>query len=347
MVRKYFAAANTASGYIDFTENNLEGTEKIYALSGMSKKQKSEILKEIAKGAEKKYQNIECLISPFDVSDLDAVIIRDTKTAVLDKDRISTKKEAEIMELDNKKPSDISKIRDISAKEIWAMQEFSKAYVKAKEIHDEWEKIYIKNMDYKRLEAYEKGLIETLFNKERTQKGTQKYHRFFGASTPDGSVNYIDNLTENLKARYFIKGRPGTGKSTFLKALVREADKRGFDTEIYYCSFDKESLDMVIVPELGFCVFDSTKPHEMFPESDRDSILDFYKESGLTGVDEKFSKELSEISGSYSCRIAEGVSYLRLGKIYYKEREDLILKNCDYDNFLKSKREIKDKILGT
>ena len=230
-------------------------------------------------------------------------------------------KNVENIELNCQNDKKSDEIKALLERETWAMDMFYQAYKKAKIIHDEWEGIYIKNIDFARLEAYGDGIITTLLGNNNGNKGTQNLHRFFGASTPDGSVNYIDNLTENLSARYFIKGRPGTGKSTFLKRLAKSANERGFDTELYYCSFDKNSLDMVIVPELSFCVFDSTAPHEMFPQNDRDSILDFYKESGLLGIDEKFERELSDIAERYKQKISEGLAYLRLNKLYRREIE--------------------------
>ena len=73
----------------------------------------------------------------------------------------------------------------------------------------------------------------------------------------------IDELTENLRKRYFIKGRPGTGKSTFLKKLSKSLKDGGFDVEEYYCSFDKESLDMVVSRELSFTVFELSDKGEL------------------------------------------------------------------------------------
>lgn len=321
MVKKYFAGANTASGYINLMDNNLCGIKNIYGISGRSKKQITEILSVIISEIESKYEDIECIISPFDITNIDAVIIRDTKTALVDIDMIPDKKDVKILKLDRKTDKEIETVSELRKKEKWAFEELYKAYQKGKVIHDEWERIYIQNMDYSRLEAYEKGIIDELFKNKSSKEGTQNYPRFFGASTPDGSVNYIDDLTENLSARYFIKGRPGTGKSTFLKKVAAKAQERGFDTEIYYCSFDKDSLDMVIVPKLSFCIFDSTAPHEMFPASKRDVILDFYQESGLSGVDEKFSRELSDVGERYRQSVAEGMAYLRLGKLFMREEE--------------------------
>lgn len=327
MVRKYFAGANTASGYVDLLEKNIYDVDKIYTLSGESKKQKTEIMAEVLKKAEEKHNNMECIISPFNIKDISGIIFRDTKTAILDYDIYTGEKKTDNIDIDIGKRKENTVIAELSQKEQASLDKLYDAYEKGKIIHDEWEKIYHGNMDFVRLEAYGKGIIDELIKKKSDNAGTQKYERFFGASTPDGSVNYIDNLTENLSARYFIKGRPGTGKSTFLKKLAKKAQENGYDTEIYYCSFDKNSLDMVIVPELSFCVFDSTAPHEMFPETQRDNILDFYEESGLLGVDEKCENELLDVSKRYKQKVAEGMAYLRLAKLYYKEKEYYFEKN--------------------
>lgn len=65
---------------------------------------------------------------------------------------------------------------------------------------------------------------------ERTlDKSALVKHRFFGAATPNRPVDFIQNLTENIPKRYFIKGRPGTGKSTILKKLAAKAEAAGTD----------------------------------------------------------------------------------------------------------------------
>lgn len=347
MIRKYFVCANTAAGFVNLLDNNLAGIEKIYAISGKSKKAKTEVINYVAHISEEKYECTECIISPFDITDSDAVIIRDIKTALIDKDLIEERKDVKNIVIPEVQTIYNDEFLRLSEKEMWALGKLYGAYRKGKTIHDEWEGIYIENMDYRRLEAYEEGVINELIKDVADKSGTQNTHRFFGASTPDGSVNYIDNLTENLSARYFIKGRPGTGKSTFLKRLVKCANEKGFDTEIYYCSFDKDSLDMVIVPKLSFCVFDSTAPHEMFPKCDRDKILDFYKESGLLGTDEKYSDALSDVGKRYGHRVAEGMAYLRLAKLYRGERECGYEKNVCKTELLKLKEQLSCEILGT
>ena len=62
----------------------------------------------------------------------------------------------------------------------------------------------------------------------------------------------------------------------------------------------RESLDMVTVPELSFAVFDSTAPHELFPEGERDTVLDFYLEAHLSGIDERYESVLEPIKKRYA-----------------------------------------------
>lgn len=270
---------------------------------------------EILKKLSEKFDDAECIYSPFEVGTLEGVILRDIKTAVLDEMLTDENIAGKIIHCKGKSPEE--KVDNEKAKA--AYDELNKAYSKAKEIHDEWEKIYISRIDFERLEEYSNNLISQLIGNKKGNLGTYKYERFFGASTPDGSVNYIDNITQNLRKRYFIKGRPGTGKSTFLKKLAKAANDNGFGCEVYYCSFDKNSLDMVLIPDLSFCVFDSTSPHELFPEREGDSILDFYANSGLSGTDEEMAKELLDVQERYNKKIAEGLCYLRLGNLFEKE----------------------------
>ncbi len=190
-----------------------------------------------------------------------------------------------------------------------AIKKAYQSFKKALNIHDAWEKIYIGATDYACLDAFSKKLIQALLKEEKTEHEGSMCHRFFGSATILGSVDYVQNLSYGLK-RYFIKGRPGTGKSTFLKKLARAAQERGFHVECYHCSFDPKSLDMVAVRELSFCIFDSTAPHEYFPTKPEDEIIDFYAAAVQSGTDETYKEELLTISKAYKTHIKEAVKHL-------------------------------------
>ena len=151
-------------------------------------------------------------------------------------------------------------------------------------------------MDFEAMDELAEETAEKLFGGQKTDRAGSCADRFFGAATVNGSYDYIPNITQEIPKRYFLKGRPGTGKSTFLKMLARAAQDRGYRTEAYHCAFDPNSLDMIAVRELGLCVFDSTAPHEYFPDRDSDEIIDIYKAAVQPGTDEKYEKEIAGYS---------------------------------------------------
>lgn len=339
MPKKYFARANTSSGCVSLIDNNLRGIENICVAAGRSKAVKTKLLRYVGDFFEQNAEEVEYVYSPFDIRSLDAVILRGRKfAAVCDECCADGRKTINTDDFLNIELSGVSReyltfLEERAAAEYAAL---NNEYCKAKAIHDEWEKIYTDNMDFDRLSAFSAKIIDELIAGTSSMRANDRYERFFGASTMNGSVNYIDNLTDGLNRRYFIKGRPGTGKSTFLKKAAKAAQTAGYGVEVYYCSFDKNSLDMVVVPELSFCIFDSTAPHEMFPASERDIILDFYKEAGLTGIDEKYKKQLDLVQHRYNFRIFEGVSDLRKGNGYDIEREYYLERAADFEEIARA-----------
>ena len=165
-------------------------------------------------------------------------------------------------------------------------------------------------MNFDKADIIATRLTGLLLKDMNLDKRAEERHRFLGGLTPQGAVDYIDNLTAEVNKRYFIKGRPGTGKSTIMKKIASASLKRGFNTEIYHCGFDPESLDMLIMRELGIAIFDSTAPHEYFPTRESDEIVDVYNEAVKPETDDKNQAELNEIQVRYQSFVSAGKAYL-------------------------------------
>lgn len=89
---------------------------------------------------------------------------------------------------------------------------------------------------------------------------------FLGANSGDGFYSLYDNFACSSGDRlYLIKGGPGCGKSTFMKALAARAEERGYSVEYILCSGDPDSLDGVYIPELKLGFADATAPHVLEP----------------------------------------------------------------------------------
>ena len=219
-------------------------------------------------------------------------------------------------------------------------------FVKALKIHDEWEKVYIDNLDFSIIEKKCIQLCDELTDgKHGTGKGVIT-DRFLGAATAFGAIDYIENITENISKRYFIKGRPGTGKSTFMKKIAEEANRNGFDAFCYHCAFDPKSIDMVVVRELDVCLFDSTAPHEHFPSRKTDEVIDFYEMASKRNVDREYKAELSEIAAEYKEKVSLATDCIAKANALFDKNEELSMKMCDSKNILCLAEVITAELLG-
>ena len=94
---------------------------------------------------------------------------------------------------------------------------------------------------------------------------TQSY--FLGSSGRNGFFSCFSQLTPKIEGQYtyIIKGGPGTGKSTLMKKIAQEMEKRDIECERIFCSSDPDSLDGVIFPSLRVSIADGTSPHVLDP----------------------------------------------------------------------------------
>ena len=169
-------------------------------------------------------------------------------------------------------------------------------------------------------------------------------HRFLGAATPNGAVDFIPNLSEDIPKRYFMKGRPGSGKSAMLKKLAAAAVERGIDVEVYHCGLDPNSLDMLIFRELGMPIFDSTAPHEYFPSRDGDEIIDLYELLISPGATETNTDRLRKISSDYKGIMPKATSFLARAKELNDELEAIYISAMDFSIVDTNRETIEEEV---
>ena len=349
VVKNYFASGNTAQGFINYLTSNLQNIEKIYILKGDSATAKSSVFESVCSMCEYKSVYLEVLHCPSNPNLFDGIIFPDSKIAIVDSnvfEPAGLNKNLEYIDLDIAIDSNILNeeiVKIINLKNL--LDECKKnAYISFAEgllIHDEWEKFYIENMDFESANKLTLQTIELILKDSKFEKKSLAKHRFFGASTPSGSMDYIDNITTGIAKRYLIKGRPGTGKSTLLKKLVAKAAECGLVTDVYHCGFDSNSLDMVILPEINTCIFDSTAPHLYEKSRPNDEIIDMYAKCVKPDTDEKYQNEIKEIGARYKIAVQNGIRYLSDAKKISDEIESYYLGALDFSRINK----IKDKIL--
>ena len=92
--------------------------------------------------------------------------------------------------------------------------------------------------------------------------------KFFpAANTPQGFFSRFDSVYDEKDDNkvVFIKGGSGTGKSTLMKKILKDAQTLGFETEAFFCSSDPNSLDGVRIPDKRAVIVDATSPHTQDP----------------------------------------------------------------------------------
>lgn len=352
-IKHYFVCANSAKGFRNLFDSNLQMLNKIYILKGGPGTGKSSLMKKIGTYFANEGLDIDYIHCSSDPDSLDGIIIRKLSVAIVDGTAphvIEPKAPGAIEEYINLGVAwNIPKLQKHKKEILYLQKEISETYPKAYAhfadalaIHDEWEKIYIDNMDFKKANQLATKVSHEIIGSHSFNKEATIMHRFFGASTPKGSVNFVPNIIAPIKTHYYIKGRPGSGKSTLLKKLVNLAKEKGIDAEVYHCSFDPDSLDMVLLPELDICIFDSTAPHEYDPDLSKDHLVDMYTQLITPQTDETYHDTLSDISKRYKINVSAGTSELSYAKTLHDDLEQYYIAATDFNII----NEIYDDLLA-
>lgn len=317
--KHYFARGNTAAGLYTLFDSVLNGLNTVYVLNGRSGSAVATLLKELSDSWSAQDWTIHYIHNPLDRQLLEGIILEDVGVGVVDgnawiPEPVLEGTEIRIIDLEQALSADLLQehAEEISNADQQINALYKEAYstfLRTLRIHDEWEAFYIENLDLAKADRIAEEWIEEYLIPIRAKQG-KVVHRFLGAATWEGAFDYVLNLTDELETRVFVKGRPGSGKSTLFKKLAKEAGERGIDTEIYHCGFDPNSLDMLIFPRLSLAIFDSTAPHEHFPSRDGDIILDVYELAITAGTDEKYADQISDIRSRYTESMKEAIQHL-------------------------------------
>lgn len=283
---RYYAAANTCMGYVSFLDEYAARCDKRIGVKNASNECFELLKKELGR--------CDSILRPGSAEDICCLYCAEKSLIIADEELLQNPSETFAFSAEEADLSELSQLYDL----------MYSALSDAKIIHDEWEKIYISEMDFDSADKITNRCIERIPQKTSSGQG-KNVNRFFGTMLKNGAVNYINELTEGFSKRIFIKGRPGSGKSTLMRKLAQAARERGFDTESYFCSFDPKSFDMVIIRDLGFCIFDATAPHELFPKLKSDETLDLYALCINHETDIKYKDELFGITKRYSEKMSD------------------------------------------
>ncbi|MBQ1256894.1 MAG: hypothetical protein IIX93_06445 [Clostridia bacterium] len=88
---------------------------------------------------------------------------------------------------------------------------------------------------------------------------------FAGANTSTGFYSGFDGIFSFSQKTFFIKGAPGTGKSSLMKRIMERQKALGHVVSAFHCSSDPDSLDGIIDETISGAIIDATAPHTYDP----------------------------------------------------------------------------------
>lgn len=354
--RHFFPGGNTAVGFYSFYDSAFELVERKYILKGGPGTGKSTLMKKVGRQLLDKGFDVEFLHCSSDNNSLDGIIAPALKLGIVDGTAphiVDPKFPGVVDEIVNLGDFwDRSKLQEHGAEIVSLTKQitanFQKAYEKfadAKELHDDLEALYLAGMDFARANEITDELISKIVEPavQKPERGHDR-HLFMGAATPEGPRNFYDNLTDELDLRFIIKGRAGTGKSTMLKKIAEAAMAKGYDTELFHCGFDPESLDMVIVPQLSVAVLDGTAPHVVNPSRPNDYVVDMFQCVDPL-VYQKNVQQIEAVEGQYSAVMKQGTSFLAAAKQLHDELESYYINAMDFEQLEAKRQQILHEIL--
>lgn len=315
----YYVSGHTAKGSVNFFNENASGIDHVIVLQHNHPQIISMLLK--AMMAQQNRDEVEVILDPYGAGTISGVIYRDTAVAFVGESLVMKRlPDIHYTEVDLNTNHSLP-VLDLKPDLLEAAYE--KAYAAFKlglEIHDELEAVYVGAMDFHLADEVANDFLHQLFLNQmsaETDRRSKVYKRLFGTNTLSGMENVVAGLLKPIQNRVYVKGRAGTGKSVFMKKVWKACQVRGFDVEVYHCSFDPDSIDMLIVRELDFCMFDSTAPHEFSPTRQGDEVVDLYALTVKAGTDVKYAAEIDRLTKAYKAEMQRGLSYLKEAKAIY------------------------------
>ena len=174
---------------------------------------------------------------------------------------------------------------------------------------------------------------------------------FLSANGSEGFLSLYPQFLKGLD-QYVIKGGPGSGKSSMMKTIAKEAIHNGYFTEYIYCSSDADSLDGVYIPALNTTICDGTAPHTSDPNypgacGQIINVSDCWDEKRLKKSKNEIIRLSTEISECY----IKVYGYLKAAGAVYADRKQICQKYFNQpkaDTFVSSfiKRHIPQNTTG-
>jgi len=361
-LKKMFPGGNTSQGFFSYYNYIIEPeANHIFMIKGGPGVGKSSLMRFIGETMLEKGYDVEYHNCSSDNGSLDGVCIPQIGVALLDGTAPHV--------VDPKNPGAVDEIlhlgdfwnEDLLRKNKEAIlttnrkvgRFFQMAYFSLKEakaIQDEWESYITPAINFAQVNE-----VTTLINDEifggvtpdfRAQAKSR--HLFATAITPDGPMNYLDTVLQDIDKLYVIKGEPGSGKATLIGKIADQAGTLGLFTEVYHCSFVPQNVDIIVIPQLSTAVANLSSPISFDPNClpkltsfKEINLSAFISENVLT----QYAEEIAGCQTRFEAAFNRAVNFLSRAKAEHDIMESYYVPAMDFAAINVKRDEILARVL--
>ncbi|SDK36500.1 PRK06851 family protein [Natronincola ferrireducens] len=351
-IKSLLPGGNTSKGFYSYFQYiiDLKKAKKVYFLKGGPGTGKSSMMKKIGAVMTEKGYDIEFYHCSADPDSIDAIVIPKLGVAMVDGTSphvIDPKYPGAIDTIihlgDYWNEEGLRKNRDNIIREIDANgKRYKRTYkylAAAKIIHDDVEWIYSQAMDFLKVNQLTNQIIgRFLRNHPDLNKLPNERHLFGSAYTHKGHIDYVETYISEVKNIYYIKGAPGTGKSTLLKKITKGATEKGYDIEVYHEPLEPEKIEHIIIPELNLA-FTTNKKYEEKETFDLNQFIDPEKLNN-------YIEELKYSENLFKQLLQDVIDNLRKTKAKQEAMEEYYVPNIQFKKIDALREDIIKQILS-
>ena len=175
-------------------------------------------------------------------------------------------------------------------------------------------------------------------------------HIFLGANSGGGFCSLYEQLLGGrLDDLLILKGGPGCGKSSFMRAVAKELTAAGWEAVYVQCSGDPDSLDGALFPARKVALVDGTAPHVLEPTYHvaAERYLDLTRFYNVEATKAARGKIVAH-TDAYRAAYADAYHVLRAVDALESERRAAVRAAMDFDKLTRrvdaiARREIRGK----
>ncbi|MCC3869065.1 ATP-binding protein [Terrisporobacter mayombei] len=349
-IRKIFPGANTSNGFYSYFDYIIpKDVNRIFCLKGGPGVGKSSLMKKVARDFSERGYDVEVFQCSSDPGSLDAVVVKKLKVVLLDATAphvVDPKIPGAIDEIVNFGDFwNVDNLENNKAeivqcnKEIGSCFQRAFKYLKASEpIFYDIESKNSDAMDFGKLNKFTEEFIEEIFKEiENKDEFSNPRHLFGTAITPIGHIDYADSLLQDAKKVYYLNGKIGYGKTTFLKRIYDKAVLKGLKVEVFHYPLIPAKIESIMIKDLGIAITTSS----LFKDEDVINLGEFMDKEKINDHKEELEvneKILDEL-------INYAISNLKKAKSNHDIIENYYIPNMDFDKADQLKEQLIERIL--